>query len=73
MSKIPEAFDGISHPTRVKILKFLEASPLNFSQLKKELRIESSGNLDHHPRKLQDLIYLDLMVFTRFQILEKKR
>jgi len=43
----------------VKILKLLEASPLNFSQLKSSLGIESSGNLDHHIKKLVGLIYLD--------------
>ena len=59
MSKVSELFEKISHPTRVKILKLLEVSPLNFSQLKKKLGIESSGNLDHHLKKLGDLIYLD--------------
>ena len=59
MSKVSKLFERISHPTRVKILKLLEASPMNFSQLKNNLRIESSGNLDHHLKKLGDLIYLD--------------
>jgi len=59
MSKVFELFEKISHPTRVKILKLLEASPMNFSQLKNKLGTESSGNLDHHLKKLEDLIYLD--------------
>ena len=59
MSKVSELFEKISHPTRVKILKLLKASPLNFSQLKNNLGIKSSGNLDHHLKKLGDLIYLD--------------
>ena len=59
MSKVSKLFEKISHPTRVKILKLLEDSPLNFSQLKNKLGIESSGNLDHHLKKLKDLIYLD--------------
>lgn len=59
MSKVSELFEKISHPTRVEILKMLEVSPLNFSQLKSRLGIESSGNVDHHLKKLEDLIYLD--------------
>ena len=59
MAKVSELFEKISHPTRVKILKLLEDSPLNFSQLKNNLGIESSGNLDHHLKKLKDLVYLD--------------
>lgn len=59
MSKVSELFEKISHTTRVKILNLLEDSPLNFSQLKNKLGLESSGNLDHHLKKLEDLIYLD--------------
>ena len=59
MPKVSELFEKISHPTRVKILRLLEASPLNFSQLKHKLGIESSGNIDHHIKKLDGLIYLD--------------
>jgi hypothetical protein len=32
---------------------------MNFSQLKAALNIESNGNLDHHLKKLDTLIYLD--------------
>lgn len=59
VSKVSELFEKISHPTRVKILRLMEASPLNFSQLKNKLGIKSSGNLDHHIKKLEGLIYLD--------------
>lgn len=59
MSNVSELLEKISHSTRVKILKLLEASPLNFSQLKNKLGIESSGNLDYHLKKLGDLILLD--------------
>jgi len=59
MSEVTDLFEKISHPTRVKILKLLDASPLNFSQLKNRLGIESSGNLDHHLKKLEGLVFLD--------------
>jgi len=59
MSNVSELFEKISHPTRVKILRLLEESPLNFSQLKSKLDIASSGNLDHHIKKLEGLISLD--------------
>lgn len=57
-SDITELFEKIAHPTRVKILKLLEHSPMSFGQLKKELGIGSSGNLDHHLKKLGNLIIL---------------
>ena len=56
MSEVTEFFEAISHPTRIKILKLLEGSPMSFSQLKKRLGIESSGNLDHHIKKLEKLV-----------------
>lgn len=59
MSTVHELFEKISHPTRVKILRLLEATPLNFSQIKSRLGIESSGNVEHHLRKLEGLVYLD--------------
>ncbi|MEM2320151.1 MAG: ArsR family transcriptional regulator [Candidatus Bathyarchaeia archaeon] len=40
MSDVSELFEKISHPTRVKILKLLDDSPLSFSQLKNKLDIE---------------------------------
>ena len=59
MSLIAELFEKISHPTRLKILSLLQDNPMNFSQLKNALHIESNGNLDHHLKKLDTLIYLD--------------
>jgi DNA-binding transcriptional ArsR family regulator len=59
MSVIAELFEKISHPTRLKILALLQDQALNFSQLKNALNIESNGNLDHHLKKLDTLIYLD--------------
>lgn len=59
MSVIAELFEKVSHPTRLKILSLLEEQPLNFSQLKTALNIDSNGNLDHHLKKLDTLIYLD--------------
>jgi DNA-binding transcriptional ArsR family regulator len=59
MSEIAELFEKISHPTRLKILALLQDNPMNFSQLKAALNIESNGNLDHHLKKLDALIYLD--------------
>jgi DNA-binding transcriptional ArsR family regulator len=59
MSLIAELFEKISHPTRLKILNLLQDNPMNFTQLKTALSIESNGNLDHHLKKLDTLIYLD--------------
>jgi DNA-binding HxlR family transcriptional regulator len=51
-----ELFEAISHPVRIKILKILEKQPASFASLKRELDIESSGNLDYHLKKLAQLI-----------------
>jgi DNA-binding HxlR family transcriptional regulator len=51
-----ELFEAISHPTRIKILKILENQPSSFASLKRQLGIDSSGNLDHHLKKLGQLI-----------------
>lgn len=51
-----ELFEAISHPVRIKILKILEKQPASFGFLKRQLDIESSGNLDHHLKKLGQLI-----------------
>jgi predicted transcriptional regulator len=59
MSVIADLFEKISHPTRLKILELLQDNPMNFSQLKAALNIESNGNLDHHLKKLDTLIHLD--------------
>lgn len=49
-------FEAVSHPLRVKILKKLVEKPMGFSELKRELGIESSGRLDFHLKKLEGLI-----------------
>lgn len=54
-----ELFEAISHPTRIQILKTLEKTPQGFSELKHELGISSSGNLNHHLNKLSILIGTD--------------
>ena len=54
-----EVFEAISHPLRIKILKLLANKPRSFSELKRELGIESSGKLDFHLKKLRNLITMD--------------
>jgi len=51
-----ELFEAISHPERIKILRILEKEPTSFASLKRQLGIRSSGNLDHHLKKLGDLV-----------------
>ena len=51
-----ETFEAISHPVRIKILKVLAEKSLSFSELKRELGIKSSGKLDFHLKKLDNLI-----------------
>ena len=51
-----ELFEAISHPTRVKMLYALKEQPLGFSELKRIAGVSSSGNLQHHVRKLISLI-----------------
>jgi DNA-binding HxlR family transcriptional regulator len=51
-----ELFEAISHPTRIRILKALEKQPSSFASLKRQLSIDSSGNLDYHLKKLGQLI-----------------
>ena len=58
MENPAELFEAISHPTRIKILKILENEPSTFASLKRQLGISSSGNLDHHIKKLGDLIVM---------------
>ncbi len=54
-----EAFEAIAHPLRIKILKLLAERPMGFSELKRELGIKSSGKLDFHLKKLENLIVLN--------------
>ena len=51
-----EMFEAVSHPIRIDIVKILAEKPLGFAELKRELRISSSGLLDFHLKKLDDLI-----------------
>ena len=52
-------FEAISHETRIRALFELRNNPLSFSELKRKLGISSSGNLQHHIRKLEPLIHLN--------------
>ena len=54
-----EKFEAISHPIRIKILEILSKKAMRFSELKRELSIESSGKLDFHLKKLKDLITIE--------------
>jgi DNA-binding transcriptional ArsR family regulator len=54
-----EVFDALSHPTRIMILKALSDETVGFADLKKKLGIESSGHLQHHLNKLNDLVKTD--------------
>ena len=51
-----DLFDAISHPLRIEILKELSKKPKRFAEIKRALKIESSGLLDFHLKKLDDLI-----------------
>lgn len=51
-----ELFEVLSHETRIEILRTIERQPTTFAELKKTLRMESSGNLQHHLGKLGDLV-----------------
>jgi hypothetical protein len=56
---VAELFEAISHPLRIQILEILEEKPHGFSELKYGLGISSSGNLNHHLKKLSTLIGTD--------------
>jgi len=58
-AKKAELFDVLTHPTRIKILRLLEERPRSFSELKRELGIESSGNLQYHLGKLESFVKQD--------------
>ena len=49
-------FEAVSHPLRIEIIKALAENPLRFADLKRSLKIGSSGLLDFHLKKLNDLI-----------------
>lgn len=54
-----DLFEAISHETRIRALFALRDEPLGFAQLKRELGISSSGNLQHHIMKLGGLVQTD--------------
>jgi hypothetical protein len=52
-------FEAISHDTRIRTLFLLRNNALGFSDLKHQLGVKSSGNLQHHLTKLGILIELN--------------
>jgi DNA-binding HxlR family transcriptional regulator len=52
-------FEAISHDTRINVLFLLRDNALGFSDLKHELGIKSSGNLQHHLGKLGPLVSMN--------------
>ncbi len=54
-----ELFEAISHPIRIDIVKLLSEKPLGFADLKRKLKISSSGLLDFHLKKLDDLVVVN--------------
>ena len=51
-----DLFEAVSHPLRIKILKVLADKPRRFADVKRALKINSSGLLDFHLKKLDNLI-----------------
>jgi len=54
-----EVFEAISHPMRIALLKELAKRPIRFADLKRKLRIKSSGLLDFHLKKMESVITTD--------------
>ena len=54
-----ELFEALGHPIRIKILRALDEQPMSFTELKKEMAIDSSGHLQFHLGKLSGLIKTD--------------
>jgi len=54
-----EVFEAISHPMRIAILRELAKRPIRFADLKRSLRIKSSGQLDFHLKKMETVITTD--------------
>ena len=54
-----EVFEAISHPLRIAILKELANKPTRFADLKRKLRIKSSGLLDFHLKKMNPVVTTD--------------
>jgi len=51
-----ELFEALGHPARIRILQLLAGSPMGFSEMKRALDIESSGQLQFHLGKLNGLV-----------------
>ena len=51
-----ELFEALGHPIRLEILQALSDEPLSFTELKRKVKIDSSGHLSFHLDKLRDLI-----------------
>lgn len=54
-----EIFDALGHPLRIAILKSLSREACSFADLKRKMKIDSSGHLQHHLTKLDGLIKTD--------------
>jgi hypothetical protein len=54
-----EVFEAISHPKRIEILRLLARRPCRFADMKRKLRIKSSGLLDFHLKKMMPIISTD--------------
>jgi len=54
-----DLFEAVSHPLRVEIIKLLAKGPKRFADIKRELKIDSSGLLDFHLKKLNNLISIN--------------
>jgi len=54
-----EMFEAVSHPIRIDIVQILAEKPLGFADLKRVLKISSSGLLDFHLKKLDDLVTIN--------------
>ncbi len=54
-----EVFEAISHPMRIAILKELAKGPIRFADIKRRLRIKSSGLLDFHLKKMVLILTTD--------------
>jgi DNA-binding HxlR family transcriptional regulator len=54
-----EMFEAVSHPIRIDIVRILAEKPLGFADLKRELKISSSGLLDFHLKKLDELVTIN--------------
>ena len=62
-------FEAVSHPIRIDIVRILAEKPLGFADLKRELKISSSGFLDFHFKKLDELI--NIKKEGRYSLTEK--